>query len=346
MTSEFFIRTSGENEELANAEVRAVLESEEIQYKIQKKLPQVTLLSSVPRSLKAISQKCSLVREGGLLLFVCEANLQEISKKVMDIHRSRLGSTRDTFSVRVKRIQGSSKGIETVFLEEEVGRLILQKRPDLRVELGNPVHPFVGLLTGKEIVFGLKSIEVRIGDFISRRPRSKPFFHPASMSPVLARTMVNLSRCGEGKLLLDPFCGTGGILVEAGLTGRRVLGSDVKIEMVSGTLQNLSHCGVSPDGLTVSEISHLPFVKVDSIATDAPYGKLSTTLGVQPESVIKRFLNSAAKIIPKGGYVCLGSRIKMDCEDMMREAGFKIVEKLQVREHRSLTRAISVLRRE
>jgi tRNA (guanine10-N2)-dimethyltransferase len=346
MASEFFIRTSGENEELANAEVKAVLESEEVQYNIQKKLPQVTLLSSVPRSLKVVSQKCSLVKEGGPLLFVCEAKPKEISKKVMGIHRSCLGSTQDTFSVRVRRIQGSSKEIQTEVLEEQIGRLILQKRPDMRVEFEKPTHPFVGLLTGEQMVFGLKRIEVRIRDFMSRRPRSKPFFHPASMSPVLARTMVNLSRCREGKLLLDPFCGTGGILVEAGLTGRRVLGSDVKMEMVSGTLQNLSHCGVSPDGLTVSEISHLPFVEVDSIATDAPYGKLSTTLGVHPESVIKRFLNSAAKIIPKGRYVCLGSRIKIDYKDMVREAGFKIIEDLQVREHRSLTRVISVLRRE
>jgi tRNA (guanine10-N2)-dimethyltransferase len=253
--------------------------------------------------------------------------------------------TRETFSIRVKRIQGSSKEIQTAFLEKEMGRLVLQERPDLTVELEDPTHPFIGLLSGEEMVFGLKRIEVRTGDFLSRRPKNKPFFHPASMSPALARTMVNLSRCREGELLLDPFCGTGGILIEAGLTGIRVVGSDVKKEMVSGAYKNLGHCSVNPEGLTVSEISHLPFIKVDSIATDAPYGKLSTTLGIKPESVIKRLLKSAAMIIPEGRYVCLGSQVNLNHEDTIRESGFKIVESLQVREHRSLTRAISVLRR-
>ncbi len=44
------------------------------------------------------------------------------------------------------------------------------------------------------------------------------------MSPKLARCMVNLTGVKENDLVLDPFCGTGGILIEAGIMGARVIG--------------------------------------------------------------------------------------------------------------------------
>lgn len=46
------------------------------------------------------------------------------------------------------------------------------------------------------------------------------------MMPRMARTLVNLSLCGTGATLLDPFCGTGGILIEAEMLGIHTLGSD------------------------------------------------------------------------------------------------------------------------
>ncbi len=345
MSMKIFLRISGENEELADAELRAVLESEEIEYRVLKRLPQVILLSSFPESLAAVSRKCAMVREGGRMLFVRRAKAKEILDAVEEIQPFELRSLRNAFSVRIRRIQGSSREIRTE-LEGEIGRRILQKRPDLKVDLDNPEHAFIGLLAGDYLVFGLKMIEVKARSFKSRRPRDRPFFHPSSMSPILARVMVNLSRCRDGELLLDPFCGTGGILMEAGLTGRRVLGSDVKREMAAGTLRNLRQSGVAIEGLAISEVGCLPFVQADSIATDSPYGKLSTTFGDEPESVIQRFLNSAAQIVPRGRHVCLGSQTEIELRDMAEKAGFKIVERLQVREHRSLTRIILVLKRE
>lgn len=346
MELKFFARISGENEELAEAELRAVLESEEIRYRILDKLPQVLLFSSTPKCLRAILRRCSMTRTGGPLLFVCRNEIKRIFDAIEDFQLDRLVSAHGTFSVRIGRIQGSSRHIDRETLEAEIGRLILQKRTSLKVDLENPEYPFLGLLTGERMMFGLKKIEINPKDFESRRPTKRPFFHPSSMSPKLARVISNLSRCKEGGLLLDPFCGTGGILLEAGLTGMRVLGSDVKTEMVEGTLRNLRHHRVEPEGLVVSEIGHLPFRKADSIATDAPYGKLSTTLGDRPELIIEKFLDSASSIILKGKYVCLGSKIEIALRDMVEEAGFRMIENVQVKEHRSLTRIVAVLRRE
>mgnify|MGYP002171746373 CR=1 FL=1 len=42
---------------------------------------------------------------------------------------------------------------------------------------------------------------------------------------------------------MDPFCGTGGILIEAGLIGCKVAGSDVNWKMKNGSAINLDYCG-------------------------------------------------------------------------------------------------------
>jgi len=346
MGSVFFLRLSGENEALAEAEVRAILDSEEIEYKILERLPQVLILSSTSDSLETLSERCSLTREGGSLLFMCRVQLRDIHNKMLKIDESRLGLRGESFSVRIRRIQGSSREIEREDLEREIGRLILMRRSDLRVDLQKPTNLFLGLLTGEKLVFGLKHIEVKRRDFRSRKPRKRPFFHPTSMSPILARAIVNLARCRRGEIILDPFCGTGSILLEAGMMDRKVIGSDAKADMVSGTLKNLRQWGIDPEGLVVSESGYLPFREVKSIATDTPYGKLSTTLGEDPKSVLEGFFKSAAKIVPKGRHICVGSRSNTDLNILARDKGFIVVERIPVREHRSLTRIISVLRKE
>ena len=68
----------------------------------------------------------------------------------------------------------------------------------------------------------------------------RPFFQPVSLEPRLARLMISLGhrrfRTYDGD---DPFCGTGGIAIEAMLAGLNVLASDLDPKMVKGTEENL-----------------------------------------------------------------------------------------------------------
>ena len=50
--------------------------------------------------------------------------------------------------------------------------------------------------------------------------------YPARMHPATAARLVR-AVCGEGDTLLDPFCGSGTVLVEAMIAGRRAVGSDL-----------------------------------------------------------------------------------------------------------------------
>ena len=67
------------------------------------------------------------------------------------------------------------------------------------------------------------------------RPHQRAIF---SIPPRLCRIMINLSGVKEG-VLLDPFCGIGGILQEAVLMGYDIMGSDISQEVVKMAVKNL-----------------------------------------------------------------------------------------------------------
>jgi tRNA G10 N-methylase Trm11 len=68
------------------------------------------------------------------------------------------------------------------------------------------------------------------------KPNQRKIF---GMPPRLARMMVNLSSCKQGKTLLDPFCGVGTILQEALLEKAMVVGMDVNPWCVKAATENL-----------------------------------------------------------------------------------------------------------
>lgn len=123
-------------------------------------------------------------------------------------------------------------------------------------------------------------------DAFTERDRSLPVVDPVrGMLPTkLARTMVNLG-LGlvpdvERPVLLDPFCGTGRILLEAALLGTQVLGADIDSAAVDATQQNLAWASqryslaLDPDIALATPVDKLPTLfspaAVDLIVTE-PY---------------------------------------------------------------------------
>ena len=75
---------------------------------------------------------------------------------------------------------------------------------------------------------------------------------------------------GTVRYLLDPFCGTGGILIEAELLSMHAIGSDFDPLMVQGSTRNLPSAS-----LMIADATQLPFSdhSIDTIVTDFPYGQ-------------------------------------------------------------------------
>ena len=49
----------------------------------------------------------------------------------------------------------------------------------------------------------------------------------------------------KNETLLDPFCGTGGILIEAGILGINIIGSDIDKKLVYGCKENLNFYNIN-----------------------------------------------------------------------------------------------------
>lgn len=200
--------------------------------------------------------------------------------------------------------------------------------------------------------------------FEKRRPHHRPYFAPVSVHPRLARCLVNLAGLYEDQVLLDPFCGTGGILIEAGLMGLSIIGSDVDIQMVDGTRTNLKHFGIKGFRLIHASIEELPkyiFSKTSekqfkstsssssstttslaptAIVTEPPYGRASTISGFELDDLMQKAFDIFSEILPVTGRVVISLPNPKLVMKINRD--FKLLNMYEVRVHKSLTKNVYV----
>jgi tRNA (guanine10-N2)-dimethyltransferase len=343
--SRLFFLVSGEHPTLPFSELKAILEAEDHKYKIVGKLRQIIRIETDIESIKPIVKRSALTRVCSIELAYCEASAEEIFEKMRSAQLEDFLEKDETFVVRVRRIGESSPQLVGNVLERKLGAVLLRRVKGAKVQLTKPDKTFFGVLTDTKFIFGLKLAEIIPKPFVDRRPRKRPFFHPSSMPAKLARCMVNLAQPKAGDLILDPFCGTGAMLVEAGLIGCRVVGFDVQRRMVRGSLKNLVNYGIQPDGIGVADAKNLPITKVDFIVTDPPYGRSATTMGQETEQIVADFLSKVDDHIKKGGRICMASPRWVRVGKLGEQLGFKRKESHFVYVHRSLTREITVLER-
>jgi tRNA (guanine10-N2)-dimethyltransferase len=249
---------------------------------------------------------------------------------------------KESFAVRVKRVKNYAPKIDVMTLEKKLGKLVMNKETKAKVNLKNPDKTFIGVLTDAKFLFGMKLAEIMPKQFVERRPKKKPFFHPSAMLPKLARCMVNLAKPKTQELVLDPFCGTGSMLIEAALIGCRVLGLDIQRRMVRGSLKNLAHFNVKPEGIIVADARDPPVTRIDCIVTDPPYGRSATTLKRTTEQIVKEVLIAAHDMLNKGRRVCMAAPKTLNVGHMGSALGYRHVDSHFVYVHRSLTREIAI----
>ncbi|WP_247003330.1 TIGR01177 family methyltransferase [Halosolutus gelatinilyticus] len=190
-----------------------------------------------------------------------------------------------------------------------------------------------------------------VRDFGARAPTDKPFFQPGSMDPLLARAIANVAGARPGAAILDPMCGTGGVLVEAGLVGADVLGTDAQTKMVRGASENLRHYldrdDASPIGVdrgfwrvARGDATRLPIADdaIDGVVFDAPYGRQSKIETHRLEDLVSGALSEARRVADRAVVVADRSWAAE-----ARAAGWELESAFERRVHRSLTRYVLVL---
>lgn len=290
-----------------------------------------------------------------------------------------------TVAVRARAVRGTIE-TDTQRVERELGAVLIERgfavdldAPDheLRVIFAAPTESAADRTTGENAIDGERSRQESAGgsggtcalgwlavesirNFGERNPTKKPFFQPGSMDPLLARWLANVAGAGHGKTIVDPMCGTGGVLAEAGLVGACVIGLDAQTKMVRGTRTNLAEClggnrtegenGNGGDGrsdcagkfaVIQGDATHVPLRDgvADGICFDVPYGRQSKITG-DLEDLVAGALAEARRLSSRT--VIVGDR---PWTDAARDAGWEVESTFERRVHRSLTRHVAVLDR-
>ena len=335
---------SQEHPELPLAELRAVMECEDIDAEVDSITEGLVILKNISKE-DFESYYRILIRRLGYTHevheFIAKANIDNLDEVVSRIEWSEYID--ETFAVRVKRIRTE---LDTVECERKIGTLILENSNDIKVNLSKPKSLVRVVAHGNDLYLSIERMKLNKKHFEDSKPHKRPFFYPGSMNPKLARCMVNLSRIKEGQLLLDPFCGTGGILIEAGLIGCKLVGCDIYWKMQNGTAINLDHYGITDYRTFHLDVRALKmYEKVDSVVTDPPYGISTSTGDVDDEGIFMEFFRVIYDNMKDDAYLCMASPHYIDLKPMVDEVGFVIVEQYAIKMHRSLTRIISVIRK-
>jgi putative methyltransferase (TIGR01177 family) len=183
------------------------------------------------------------------------------------------------------------------------------------------------------------------GALEDRRMPQLPFRRPVSLSPKLGRAAVNLSRALPGGHIVDPFVGTGALMLEAALMGIRVSGGDLDPGMLRGAIDNLGSRGCEFEILRVAD-SGVAFDPPggggwDAVVTDPPYGRASGSSGEPASELVARCLPAWADRVRPGGRVVV---VLPGGPDPLGPPWTRVVS-VPDRVHRSLTREFRVYER-
>lgn len=240
------------------------------------------------------------------------------------------------FAGRAKKVHGGSTRLNPCSqkeFEKMIGTMISGP-----VSLTDPAVEYRAILSEDRCYFGRVLSSFNRGSFDVRNPGKRDFFHPGVMMPRMARTLVNLALVRRGDVVLDPFCGTGGILIEADLLGARAVGSDFDPLMVLGSRQNLADAD-----LMRADATRLPLSDgtTDAVVTDFPYGQSVCIRKTDTMDILygEAFGEIRRVLRPNRRAVVVTHR---DISPVAAEY-FTIVQRHEQRVHKSLTRRILVL---
>ena len=150
--------------------------------------------------------------------------------------------------------------------------------------------------------FGYKIFENK-KSYLKRMPKLRPIKKPYTLKSDMARAAINyLNIKAKNSIILDPFAGIGGILLEAYDMDFEVVGNDINWNDLNHIKTNFNYFfkennilnDNNKNKITLScADSRKQFLKensIDGIVTDIPYGKSSRLLG---EELYEDFLKSA-----------------------------------------------------
>ena len=217
-------------------------------------------------------------------------------------------------------------------------------------ELFNSIHkslknPVVNLSSPKNIYIIIKInsfwyltkiIYANQDDPFNRRSHLRKFNHPTSINPKYAKAMINLV---SKKEFLDPFCGSGGLLIEGGLMNLKVSGSDISKKMIFQAKENLTQFKLNAN-LEVKDALNIT-KKHEAIVTDLPFGK-NSFISQDSDKLVQQFLLNSQKITK---HLVIGHLDSLNVKKLIDGTNWKKEKSFKIYIHKNMTREITILRR-
>ncbi|MDA4123110.1 MAG: hypothetical protein OK456_08035 [Thaumarchaeota archaeon] len=318
---EILFLLSGEDTSIPAAEAAALVRMQDEGARVDSPVGRV-LIASTSADPDTISERIAFSRRVGVV--VPDGDFRGEDLQTL---RSR------TYRVNIFDLDGGTDHDAAVSeIAERIGGKVSLKNPEVEVTVVRGGRDYVAI----------SKPSLMSQEWVARRPRKRPFFHPAAIFPKLSRALVNLTRVRKGEVILDPFCGTGSLLLEAYEIGAVPVDVDIDARMARGALRNMLAFHQRWLGVVRADARVIPLRSVDAIATDVPYGRASSTAGRETRDVIDALVTTSSFLLSTGHRMVLMHPKSVPIE---RGGGFELEEEHQLYIHRKLTRTISVLRR-
>ena len=258
------------------------------------------------------------------------------------------------------------------YQEKDLAKYIWRSVNNPKVDLENPKTK-IEIFIVNESAFCCLLLFINNENFEIRKSHLRPFPHPSSLHPKLAKALINITGIkdvrtefgttyGGNEKLLDPFCGTGGFLIEAGLMGIKCVGFDINKEMIKGCKENLNYFRIK--NYEIFNVNALEiFHRFDYVVTDLPYGLNSNVIlkyekdwtkhrlnkkiqkknfQVELENFYLKFLINLRKIMMGKAVIIFPDYV--DYKKLITKSKLSLEKEFSVYVHRSLTRKIALLK--
>jgi tRNA (guanine10-N2)-dimethyltransferase len=360
----YFFLLSGENRELAVFEFKSIIDTfglaAVLTISSDKRIIEFKL-NSTEKTSSPDTIILDILRRATMTHFCCTLILKfefskhlpksyyELISNIKPNHIKNLKSDK-SFSVTTRRI-GEPFGIIgqknlTKKLSSHLGTLIIDNNPGKVVNLNNPEEKFIAIINKYGFWFG-KFIATSLRNEVRKRgAHNRPFFHPSSMNPFLQRTMINLAALKPGEWLLDPFCGSGGALLEAARFGIKSIGVEIDRRIIWGANKNLKSDNFAQKltHLIFGDAKHLSFKPgcISAVVTDPPYGTTASTKGFHIQDLLLAFFREIRSLLSSQDRLVIALPSSIDIEEQAAKILGASYEKFFQYVHRSLTRKILV----
>lgn len=221
--------------------------------------------------------------------------------------------------------------------KQSVFRYFFNLTHKAKVSMHKPQYEFCIYAT-QTTIYLCQRLLTNTKDYLSRKGHLRPVLHPTTLSPRLARSMINLCGITTGTIF-DPCCGTGGILLESLDLRFKTIGADIDQKMIERAEKTLKHYFPQRKYYLKQADATQNTTICDAIVTDLPYGKNTSKVAT---SFYQKFFAQIAQMT-KRAVVCTPHFL--DVKSILPSM-WKIKHTIFIPVHKSLVRIIYVLERE